>query len=324
MRQHSMCLPTQDQRARRRPLWAVALSAVLLTACASGPQSSGDQTPASVRPPQVQNLTPFPHLTLAGVDQFGEYTSLALKISYALLPDGQLLPLRGEQEPMVDEHTPIEHNFECKSHGARFNQVTTWYPDTGLFVRGAQLAGVLDRAGQARSLLELHKREHGLMGEIGSHPQSLVYTYVPCVGEHRVEQGVRTEGYLAPGDRLQLQTDGGAELSVVLPDYPRPVVWLDFADRSARAIAPAELVLLTVDVPRQRVVAQYQLTVAMRPPVREATWSVVLPSAALTDHPEHQQINAAVADLISRCEPSTRPMPSCTFPHQRLPALLQP
>lgn len=317
-------LSTQNKKARRRPLGVAALSVALLSACVSVPQSSDEQTLESVRPPQVQNLTPFPHLTLAGVDQFGEYTSLALKISYALQADGQLLPLRRGQEPMVDEHTPIEDNFECQPHGARFNQVTTWYPDTGVFVRGAQLSRVLNRAGQARPLLALEPREHGLMGAIGAHPDALVYAYVPCVGEHRVAQGMRSEGHLAPGDRLQLQTDAGAELSVVLPDYPRPVVWLDFADRAARAIAPAELVLLTVDVPRQRVVAQYQLTVAMRPPVREATWSAVLPSDALADHPERQQINAAVADVIRRCEPSTRPMPSCTFPHQRLPELLQP
>lgn len=301
------------------------LATLLLAACAPLPPADAPTGQGDPRPPVVENLTPFPNLSLTGVDQFGEYSALGLKITYVLQDDGQLVPELEGQEPMIDEHTPTDQPYACKTYGARYNQTTTWFPDTGVFVRGARVTALLGREGQPRPLVALAEGDQGVMAVAGPQARALEYGYVPCVGAHRVEAGVRSVGHMEPGERLQLEVpkgQGGPQ-EVILPEHPRPVVWLDFAGRTARAIAPADLVLLTVDVPRRRVVAQYQLTVAMQPQVALARWTVVLPQAALARDAALQQVNQAVAELIAHCVPNTRPMGQCTNPHQHLPELLR-
>lgn len=175
-------------------------------------------------------------------------------------------------------------------------------------------------------LLGLTKGDRGIMGFTGPKARTSEYLYVPCVGAQRARAGFRTMGYVMPGDRLQLQpaSANAKPVTLTIPAYPRPYVALEFADRQARAIAPANMVLLTVDLPRRRVVAQYQVTVAMQPQVSLADWLVVLPTQALPqDKPEMRAINDAAARYIDTCEPPNKPMDPCTNPHGQLPEILR-
>ena len=316
---------------------AAAAAAALIAGCATPAGGSADagapqlagapaRTPQEPRPPKVVNHTPFDHLTLAGVDKFGEYTSLALKITYTIQADGSLRPTTKDQEVFIDEHTPHADDYDCRPHGGGFNQRTTWFPDTGLFVAGGSLTALRDSAGQPRPLLGLTKGDRGIMGFTGPNARTSEYVYVPCVGAQRARAGFRTMGYVMPGDRLQLQpaSANAKPVTLTIPAYPRPYVALEFADRQARAIAPANLVLLTVDLPRRRVVAQYQVTVAMQPQVSLADWLAMLPTQALPqDKPEMRAINDAAALYIDTCEPPNKPMDPCTNPHGQLPEILR-
>ena len=312
-------------------VWCVA---AVLAGCVAAPESSrkGVDAPAEQRvaPPRVENRTPFPHLTLTGVDKFGEYTSLALKMSYHIDEQGQLQLQRGDQEPLIDEHTPLEDDYRCQPHGAGFNQRTTWFPDTGIFVQGATLTQLADARGQRKPLLPMVAGDRGEVAVTGPQARELEYAYVPCVGPRRASAPVRTVGYVAPGDRLTLRPapTGRAQrrpASVVLtlPQDFRPVLLLDFADRTQRAVVPARIVVFTVDWPARRAVAQYQATVAMQPQVESATWTMTLPPEMVSDDPGMQQVNDAIRGYIKTCSPPTKPMDPCANPHGDLPAVLR-
>ncbi len=309
-----------------------------LNGCASGPV--GDAVPADRKsptaeaaerpeptPPQVGNAMPFPNLTLAGVDKFGEYTSLALKITYTIESNGTLRPVAAGQEPLINASTPHADDYDCRVHGGGYNQRTTWFADTGLFVHGGSLTALTQREGTARPLLALTRGDRGIMGLTGPQARETEYAYVPCVGENRVNAGVRTLGYVMPGDRLALRPSarGGKPFTVVMPDHPRPYVVLNYAGRKARAFVPASIVLLTVDVPRRRVVAQYQVTVAMTPQVAQAAWMALLPpQTPALRNAEGKAYNDAVERYLATCEAPNKPMDPCANPHGNLPPVLRP
>ncbi|MBP7452104.1 MAG: hypothetical protein KA914_04835 [Ottowia sp.] len=315
---------------------AAAATVALMAGCAATPAdgAAASAQPAAAparagqdpKPPKVVNRTPFEYLTLTGVDKFGEYTSLALKITYAVQADGTLRPTTTDQELFIDEHTPHADDYDCRPHGGGFNQRTTFFSDTGVFVSGGSLTGLRDGKGAARPLLGLTEGDRGIMGVTGPGARETEYVYVPCVGSQRVHTGARTVGYVMPGDRLQVRPSarGAKPQTIVMPAHPRPYVALEFAGRKARAIAPANIVLLTVDVPRRRVVAQYQVTVAMQPQVSLADWLAVLPTEALSkDKAGLREVNQAVADYIETCIPPRKPMDPCTNPHGQLPEVLR-
>jgi len=312
-------------QAMRTAKLAAILAGILLSACTANMARQPEPSNQPV-PPKVENKTPFPNLTLTGVDKFGEYTSLALKITYAIADDGSLRAQTVGQEPILDEHTAQEDRYRCMPYGAGYNQLTTWFPDTGIFVSGAALAILKNQNGQPRPLEPMVAGDNGIMAVTGPHARELEYVYVPCVGERRVDKGVRTVEYVQPGDRLTLNPSGQDKqpVTLILPRYPRPFVWLEFSGRSARAIAPANLVLLTVDWPKRRVVAQYQLTVAMLPQVSDARWMALLPSQALAKDPVLQRINDDIERYIETCPTPTKPMDTCTNPHGQLPESVRP
>ena len=301
------------------------LAGILLSACTVDMVKQAELSNKPV-PPKVENKTPFPNVTLVGVDKFGEYTSLALKITYAIADDGSLQAQTAGQEPIIDEHTPQEDAYRCMPYGAGYNQLTTWFPDTGIFVFGAALTGLKSQDGKPRPLERMVAGDRGSMAVTGPHARELEYGYVPCVGERMVDEGVRTVGYVQPGDRLTLHPSGQGKqpVTLTLPLYPRPFIWLEFSGRSARAIAPANLVLLTVDWPKRRVVAQYQVTVAILPQVSDAIWMALPPSPALDKNPVLQRINGDIERYIQTCPEPTKPMDTCTNPHGQLPDSLRP
>lgn len=279
--------------------------------------------------PVVTNLTHiFPNVTLAGVDGFGEYTSLALKITYRITPRGQLEPVpQAEQEPVIDESIAPADHTRCTAVGGALNQFTTWFPDAALLVRGGALLGLTDKQGAKRPLLKLIGTTDGLLIAAGPGTRSPEYAYVPCVGTHRVAVGHRTEKYLNPGDRVRVgpRGKGQAALTITLPADPRPFVMFTFKGRNQRALAPANLVLLTLDLDRRRAVAQYQLTIAMRPPVARAEWAVTVPEEALVDLPASaRERQEAVRRYLDHCAPPLKPMDPCTNPHGVVPRELGP
>ena len=275
--------------------------------------------PAKPTPPRVANRTGYPFITLVGVDQFGEYTSLGLKVTYAIDQHGALHALTSELEPMLGGDDAQSEDYDCKAYGGGFNQRTTWFPDTGVFVVGARVTALHDEHGKKRLLLPLAVGDHGIMAVSGPKARELEYGYVPCVGTQRARHGWRTLGYLEAGDRLSLRPDrGGRALVLSLPREPRPYVWMHFADRDAQALVPARPVVVTIDWPKRRVVVQYQATVAMTPQVARATWYLTEEGGGQGSPRE-----AFIAKHLRGCPATTRPMDPCANPHHEFPPTLQ-
>lgn len=288
-------------------------------------------TAADVQPPKVHNGTPFPHVTLTAVDQFGEYFSMGLKISYDIDAKGRLEPAeRDEQEPMIDSNTPAADEHRCTDVGGPFNQFTTWFPDTGIFVAGATLRGLRSARGEARPLLGMVKTDHGSMIVAGEGARAIEYAYSPCVGPKRVTAGHRTVAFVEPGDTLRIASSGsgsrGHVVTLTMPEHPRPYVVLDFARSGMRAIAPARLAVLTIDWPRRRAVAQYQLTAALSPRVASAAWMATLPPELAEERISSSAaaFNQAAIDFLKTCLIPNKPMDPCANPHGPLPGVLLP
>ena len=327
-------MPNRLDRAGR---WALAsgAAAALIAGCAMPVAEKGaDAAPPPVattlepRPPtEVRNNTGLPHVTLAGVDKYGEYTTLTLKASWAFDDTGQmrLLPA-AQQESIIDMNTPTDHEFDCAAYGGAFNQRTTWFPDTGLFVAGGRLTALHGGAGQARVLLPLRADDHGAMAVLLEDGRELEYGYAPCVGAKRVHQGWRTNGYVAPGDWIELRAQGvrTRPLRLQVPGEPAPFVWLRFAGRpSQQALLPARIVLLTVDLAARRMVLQYQATVPMQPQVSRASLELTLSDERAAKDADLARRNAALKKYLVACTPPINPMDPCANPHGQLPAVLQ-
>ncbi|MFD1709231.1 hypothetical protein FVQ98_08540 [Ottowia sp. GY511] len=327
----------EKDKVRQAPLgWRATLAltaALVLVGCATGPQDSGAPAPSSdspavasgPQPPQVVNRSTLPNLTLTGVDGYGEYTSLALKISYDIDARGVWQPA-ADQEPMLNEGHDLANDFRCMAHGAGYNQRTVWFPDTGIFVRGAQLRSLADARGADRPLVVLSEGDNGSLSVAGPKARELEYGYVPCVGRQRVDVGHRASGYVKPGDRLQLRPAGrnARPVTLTVPRTMRPYVILDFAGRPARALVPANMVLLSIDWPNRRAVAQYQVTVAMQPQVARAAWMITLPDPGAVQDRSAVDINREVERYLDTCPSASKPMDPCANPHGQLPPLLRP
>ncbi len=305
-----------------------------LAGCASGP-SAGSSTPdkaptagnaaqAKPTPPPVNNTTPFPTVGLTNDDTATEYVSLALKITYQIDGKHQLRYLLEGQEPMLGKDHDAANDLRCTDIGGGFNQRTTFFADTGIFTHGAALTGVRTVRGQARPLQRLRAVEDGTMAVTGKGARDLEYAYMPCVGSTQVRAGVRTDGYLQPGDQLTLKPPGKNSKPVQLTLRPdvRPFVVLAYADGTSRAFVPARIVLTTVDWPRRRAVVQYQATFPISPQVAQATWSgTVAPGSA--SNPHLNAFNDAMLKYLDGCTAPTQPMDACGVPGRPMPQILR-
>ena len=311
-----------------RVLSALAVSA-LMAGCASQTPSGPRPEPTGsddARPPQVRNTTPFPIIGLTATEKDRAYVSLGIKLSYRIDARHQLHLLTDDLEPMLNERHDVADDFRCMAYGGGYNQRTTWYPDTGLFVAGAQLTGVRAAGGQARPLVRLSDGGDGSMAASGRGAREREYAYVPCVGSQRVAAGVRTDGYLQPGDQLTLRPAGkGARaVSVSLPMHTRPFVKLDFQDGGQAAVVPAHPVLMSIDWPRRRAVVQYQVTAALLPQIDKATWMTTLPQPLDTLDPIVIAGNAELERYLASCPSPRQVMDPCADPNRPLPVLLRP
>lgn len=298
--------------------------AAALAGCAAPPAPVSQD---EARPPhRIVNNTPLPHVTLTGIDKFGEYTSLLLKMTWVFDERGRMRLEESAQEPTIGQHTPTDQETACLPHGAAFNQRTTWFPDTGLFLSGVRWVGIAAAGGQPRPLVALSEGDGGTMSVAGPQAREIEYGYVPCVGERRVREGHRTVGYVAPGDWLEVQPTGAkGTLRLQIPPDPMPYVILRFAGRpTQQALVPGRIVLLTLDVARRRLVLQYQATAALRPQVAQATWDVTLPRQILARLEEKDaRRQRAVKEYLAACIAPNKPMDPCANPHGAVPEALR-
>ncbi len=299
---------------------ATTVSAGATTASASG--TSARTGPASAEEASVN--VPFhvsalePYVTRQGQDRFGRYYTVVTKITYAI--QGNRLerleldndpPQRAEGVFNQDVEGPAQ--YECTDKGAAWNEATLWYPYTGIFVHGGQLAAVQQAKGASRTLRALDGR--GDDGDLHVANETEPFTFVPCVGAQLVRTGHRTQGFLQSGDVLSIAVAGQRQaLQLRLPTDPQPYAVLEHANDEL-AVTPARIVLATVDVPRKRVVLQYQVSVATNAGVTAlrlmetataATWRAMQGDSA-ESVADLRAFDRVVKQHLSRCAPPASP-----------------
>lgn len=303
-----------DAGRRARPHVGLLLRALLLAACVSPPAAATEPD----GPPEQRNHTQAPSVLLLGEDRWGTYYSALLKVTYTIDARGELV-LAQNAEPTIDHRTPEDQGTSCAEHGAALNQRTTWFPDTGLLVRGGELTALQGPAGAPMPLLRLSPVDGDALTYAGSGARQPEMAYVPCVGPHRVAAGHRTVGFVALGSTLTVARDGGRLLRLRLPERPLPFLLLRYHS-GAMIPSPMRIVLVTVDLVRQRVVLQFQSTVMYRPPLRVIEWRAVpadiVPSDGETLERARERNEALVGDLAA-CPAPLHPPEACASPQRR-------
>lgn len=291
----------------------------------SEPPVAGCPEGDCVQVPRQRNLTGLPHLLLAGESSAGAHWSFGLKTTYSYDAQGRLTLLTGEDaEPMIDHATPADGAEECRAWGSAYNQRTTWFPDTAIFVAGGKLTGVR-RSGKAEPRHVLTASSKGARTvTVLQNPKPTEYWRVPCVGSQRVKGGWRTDTLLVGGDRIIVRPAKGRELALRIPTAPVPYMLLAYSDSgrpAAGAIAavPMRVVLATVDVPQRRLVLQWQATAARTPTVHDAAWALTVPGSGRAALPEARRAFAShVSAHLARCPLPKTPMNECASPTRAL------
>ena len=136
--------------------------------------------------PEVANLTPLPSLLLIGEDTAGRYYSMVAKATFTIEADGRLTLADqggGQGGEPVAPHADMQDqsmSTECKPYGAVANQRTTWFPYTGVFVRGGTLVGA-QADGADAAIKTLTEHEGAQMLYTGKDADPTEYYYAPCV-----------------------------------------------------------------------------------------------------------------------------------------------
>ena len=279
-----------------------------------------------------------PHITRAGEDEFGNYFSMVTKITYDI--DGDKLVRLGydeadapaeRAEDLFQKDVEGDAAYRCTDRGASWNQSTMWYPYTAVLVRGGSLTGVTQAHGARRATVAFDGVSE--LGELWVKREAKPYTFAGCVGEHEVKTGHRTQtGFVQNGDRLSVQLPGRKQvLQLRLPADPQVYGLLEFEDEQV-AVAPARIVLATVDLPRKRVVLQYQFTVAASKGLTEVSLLESLSSEDLkllaSDPPEDfkelKGLNQVMQAHLRSCKPVTSPLSdACLKPSAQLKRRLE-
>lgn len=298
------------------------VSASASTAPASGSGASAGAEPAGADEASVN--VPFhvsalePYVTRQGQDRFGRYYTVVTKITYAI-QGNQLRRLELDDEPpqraedVFSQDVEGQAQYQCTDKGAAWNEATLWYPYTGIFVHGGQLSAVRQAKGGSRTLHALDGT--GDDGDLHVTNEAQPFTFVPCVGAQRVRTGHRTQGFLQSGDVLSIAVAGQRQaLQLRLPTDPQPYAVLEHANDEL-AVTPARIVLATVDVPRKRVVLQYQVSVATNAGVTTlrlmetatpATWRTLRSDASESDG-GLRAFDRVVKQHLSRCARAASP-----------------
>lgn len=301
-------------------LAALLLSA--LTACAANPPAAApaatsapaderaDPTPTD---PEIVSLAPLRALLMTGEDRAGLYYSLVTKATFAIEPNGELRFLAAGEALLDASSAGDGLSVACEDFGAVANQRTTWFPYTGVFVRG----GSLREARTAQTALKprpLSPDDGGGFIYAGADARTTEYFYAPCVGAYRVDAGWRFDDYLPLDATLRLRAKDGRAIELQPPRPFAPFVLLRY--RSGALIPlPMRVVLATVDLIEKRVVLQYQTTFATLPAIRKAELRLIAPDGAPGEdesaarHAERTQ--ATLADLAACAPPRELAIEPC-------------
>lgn len=295
-------------RGRQLAAWCACL---LLGACASLPDEK--------QAPEQTNYTPFPFTLLQAEDGTGTYWSVVTKITYDVDEQGRL-SLADTGEPLLGEQDDPAKDLVCQPYGGGENQRTSWFPYTGLFVKGGEVSRVLDSRGAPQPLRPMREDGDGRVRYDGAHAREPEYTYVPCVGDQRVDHGVRLDAYLPEAARLEVRDDTGLTRRLALPALDQPLLFLGY--RSGRLIPlPMRPVLATVDLPARRLVLQYQTTFSADRRLERVEYRFVstdgVPSEGESLSRYRERTEALMNDL-RHCPPPTRvPREACGDPARR-------
>ncbi|WP_263139604.1 hypothetical protein [Pseudomonas sp. RIT-PI-AD] len=287
---------------------AMLCALALLGACASlkDPQTAPEQT----------NYTPFAFVLLQAQDSSGSYWSTFTKLTYDIDADGTLTLADVGEPPLKASDDPAQDR-SCQPHGGGENQRTSWFPYTGLFVRGGEVLAVKDARGAARPLRSLSADSEGRMKYAGPHAREPEYTFVPCVGAHRVDQGHRLDSYLPDGARLRLKAEDGRIQTLALPSPDQPFLMLRYKSGAVIPV-PMRPVLVSVDLQARRLVVQYQSTFSANGKLREIEYRFVTalgePSEGESAAHYRQRTDALVGDLRQCPPPTLLPRESCGDP----------
>ncbi|MFG0600795.1 hypothetical protein ACF8PL_21915 [Delftia sp. WSY_4] len=284
--------------------------------------------------PEVANLTPLPSLLLIGEDAAGRYYSMVAKATFTIESDGRLTLADqggGQGGEPVAPHADMQDqsmSTECKPYGAVANQRTTWFPYTGVFVRGGTLVGA-QADGADAAIKTLTEHEGAQMLYTGKDADPTEYYYAPCVGAQRVATGWRLDRYLPDGGQLRVRADArngngngkGQTLALKLPKPFAPFVLVRYQS-GAMIPVPMRAVLATVDLPERRVVLQFQGTYAVEPAIRKMELRLIVPGSRPSEgetaarHAERTQ--AQLRDLARCAPPKGHAIEPCANP-QRTP-----
>ena len=274
-------------------------------------------TPAFA-PPIQSNYSDHPKLLLTGNDQWGEYFSTGMKITYTKSADGVWRAETGDAEPMIDEQDDVADDAKCTRKGNGWNQRTTWFPDTGIFIRGGKLVAVTAPSGESMPLLPMSRadRDYVMVPVGAADARTPEMAYVPCVGEFRVSGGHRSISYVALGATLVLKDEKSKAVRVTLPTRPLPHLLMRYQS-GAMIPVPMRLTVATVDLRRGRMVLQFQATAPVAPPVRVIEWRAI----PAVDQPaegeslaRYRERTAAIADDLASCPTPRRPFEPCASP----------
>lgn len=275
--------------------------------------------------PEVANLTPLPSLLLIGEDTAGRYYSMVAKASFTIEADGRLTLADqggGQGGEPVAPHADMQNqsmSTECKPYGAVANQRTTWFPYTGVFVRGGTLVGA-QADGAVLATKALAEHEGAQMLYTGKDADATEYYYAPCVGAQRVATGWRLDRYLPDGGQLRVRADNGRILNLQVPRPFAPFVLVRYQS-GAMIPVPMRAVLATVDLAERRVVLQFQGTYAVEPAIRKMELRLIVPGSRPSEgetaarHAERTQ--AQLRDLAACAPPKGHAIEPCANPQRK-------
>ena len=304
------------------------ITASLLVACAQpGPKTDSGATARESANAETAsqdgvldhiNYTPFNTTLLTGrcsndeCLSVVEYYSWQAKLSFDIDAKGQL-KISDRQEPTLDTRDDPEDDYKCGVKDGTFNQRTTWFPYTAIFVRGGKLQSVHKSDGEKQEMLPLSPVEQGLAMVVGKGARKVEYAYVPCVGKYRVPVGHRLSTFLPRNSVLSIKPAKGTPLRLSLPDPTEPYVLLRY-ESGEMAPIPMRITMLTVDVLERRVTAHYRTTFPMSPPIRRAELRAILPHQA-PDADEtpgrFRERTDATLRYLKQCAQALRPMEPC-------------
>ncbi|MBB6104021.1 hypothetical protein F4827_003880 [Paraburkholderia bannensis] len=309
------------QPSLRRPPVATRCTVALAAGVALALAACAPATPTQSQSlePEVANLSPLASQLFTGHNQAGAYYSLDAKATFAIDAPGKLrlLDVRsGEPVAGPADMQGETMSTACKPFGAVANQRTTWFPYTGVFVRGGTLAAVSSRGGNI-GIKSLSARNDGAMIYTGHDADKIEFFYAPCVGAQRVTRGWRTQRYIPDGTVLRVRADTGMRVDLQLPQRFVPYVLLRY--RSGAIIpVPMRVVLATVDLSSRRVVLQYQSTFAAAAPIRKIEMRLItpggLPSSGETAARYQERTQALMDDLAACPPPQAHAIETCATP----------